>query len=264
MGERSIMDMWTTKGNGEEYTKAGFVMRLGAFVIDHVLICLTILVPGILLTVLMISKGTVMAILMFPVIIFLFFAAYLLKDCVKGVSIGKYMMGLAVRTEEDPSKTPTFFKLVLRNILTFFWPLECFSAMLSADQRKIGDRLAKTDVYRVHRQIRVKTIIISSFAAFILFGSITLFGALAVMKGDSSYQEALNYIETSEEINSAIGTVKGYSMIPIGSMSSDGSTGQADYTIKVIGERGTAVVNIQLEKQSQDWTVTAFDYDIRP
>ena len=67
---------------------------------------------------------------------------YFFKDIINGQSIGKRIM--RIRVVDLNGKKPSLFKLVIRNITIFIWPVEALLVLL--DKQRLGDRLAKTKV----------------------------------------------------------------------------------------------------------------------
>jgi hypothetical protein len=55
--------------------------------------------------------------------IVLFWLFYLLKDSIKGISPGKYLLGLAVRDNANYATTPRLAKLFARNLPLLLSPL---------------------------------------------------------------------------------------------------------------------------------------------
>lgn len=255
------MNVWSGEGNRPEIKKANLGMRIGAFIIDHIIIITAFLVPLVLFAFKNTFNNSTSIFNLFPVFMVMVFLVYCLKDCVGGASIGKRVLGLAVRKHEDPSEVPTVPRLFMRNILTFLWLVEFLVLVISEDKTKIGDKIAKTDVYRLEKKVKIPAIIITAIAAVFVSIASLLFGVVSFIKNDSSYQSAQQYIEASTEISDVVGNIEGYGVIPSGSVSYSGGYGQAEYMIKVIGERDTVYVDIQMEKNpNQDWTITYFDY----
>ncbi|MDQ7960398.1 RDD family protein [Flavobacterium lindanitolerans] len=91
--------------------------RFAAFIIDHfvlsfliVSICFLALGPDF------IDKASTGKITSLPWIMSLGFLLYLLKDSIRGISIGKWAMGIMVRDENNPNQIPSTGRLFLRNL----------------------------------------------------------------------------------------------------------------------------------------------------
>lgn len=247
--------------NQLEFEKANVGMRIGAFIIDHIMIVTVLVCPFILFIFSNIQKDPISAITMFPAFMVVAFLSYCLKDMINGASLGKRALGLAVRNSANTSEIPSVPKLFLRNILTFIWPVEFFVLVCSAKKRKPGDQMAGTDVYRLTRKPKIAIIVITVILAITIFVGSLVVGIASILKNDSSYKTAVSYIEVNPEITNYVGEIKGYGYIPSGSLNYSGNYGQALYTIKVIGSKNTIYVHMEMEKKPEkDWEITYFDY----
>jgi len=123
----------------QESTKAAFGRRVLAFYIDSIILS-AILVPVIIPFLYRFGHDTT-----FPILIFVAFLCLSLKDTLKGAGIGKRLLRIAVRYSANSDLKPPWYMLFLRNILIFIWPIELIVFLVK--KRKIGDYLAKTDVY---------------------------------------------------------------------------------------------------------------------
>ena len=124
--------------------------RIGAFFIDHIIISMVVVVPWIN----SISTGiTTFSYLRRSIIVvtLIGLVVHSLKDIIKGASIGKRILGLAVRNSSNPSEVPPVSKLILRNIFMLLWPIEFLVLIFST--KKLGDRIAGTDVYSLRRKV---------------------------------------------------------------------------------------------------------------
>ena len=65
---------------------------------------------------------------------------FLLKDINNGMSIGKRIMKIKIRSEDNPMQDPNVAKLIIRNALAVLWPIE---ALLLVQR---GSRLGITTV----------------------------------------------------------------------------------------------------------------------
>jgi len=77
---------------------------------------------------------------------------YLLKDIRGGKSIGKRVLKIAVRDITNSDIIPGTFRLIIRNITTIIWPIELILIILA--QRKLGDKIARTQVIKISQQIQ--------------------------------------------------------------------------------------------------------------
>jgi len=129
--------------------KAGFGKRLLAFLIDHIIMSVLFVGGFMALFANDISRGPERVFALMPGFLFIVFFCYCFKD-VFGASIGKWATGLAVGSCDSWSFTkPSLLRLIVRNILSFLWPIELLAILFSKDGRKLGDKIARTDVYLV-------------------------------------------------------------------------------------------------------------------
>lgn len=246
--------------NHSELKTARIELRIGAYVIDHIIIILVITVPYLIFAFRNAQSDSAKILSMFPVQMYVAAVIYFLKDCVNGASIGKRVLGLTVRSTSDVTKVPSISKLVLRNIFTFIWPIELLFLICSSSKTKIGDKIAHTNVFQVDKKINVPAIIIAAILAVSTFVASLLFGISSSIKNDSSYQTALHYIEKNTEVSNLAGEIEGYGYWPNGNLTYGERGGRASYTIKVIGSENTIYVHVQLEKKSnQDWEIINFN-----
>ena len=127
--------------------KASFKQRAYAFMVDFIILFVVVMefivrmqIERVMVAGLFLADWLILLILIF-VLIF--------KDIFKGQSPGKIILKIAVRTATDPKIKPSFRKLVLRNIYMTTLPIELIVMVRSSDKRKLGDKLAGTDVYYV-------------------------------------------------------------------------------------------------------------------
>ena len=242
----------------ENVRKASFGQRVGAFLIDHTVLMVLLTVGFLLNPLNVFQQGMIGFFEAFPFVMLFGFVYYSVKDVFGGASIGKRMLGLAVRYyDADAGSQPPPLKLILRNLLTFAWPLEVISVLGSRDQRKLGDKAAGTDVYANSRQIKPAMNVIIVIVLLATFTCSLLFGVTSLMKNDESYATAIAYIEVSEEIKDIVGNINGYGFFVQGGISYSGGFGHADFAIRVIGDRQTIVVRVVLERiPGASWEIT--------
>ena len=75
--------------------------------------------------------------------LFVVMVAFVGKDVIKGKSIGKRIAKIKVVNSDNGNK-PSFFRLFIRNITNFIWPIEAL--LLVIGKKRLGDVWAKTDV----------------------------------------------------------------------------------------------------------------------
>ncbi|UUV20229.1 hypothetical protein [Paenimyroides aestuarii] len=76
------------------------------------------------------------------------------------------------------------------------------------------------------------------------------------MKNSGAYKVSVAEIEKSERIIYETGGIKGYGMIPTGNIKSVNGFGQAQFEIKVLGNKQDVIVSVYLEKEpNEDWKI---------
>ena len=120
--------------------------RIGAFFIDFIIIALIYDIPFIIFVMLPMLQGNNISNVIMPrTFLCVFFAFILLvfKDVFKNGSLGKKIMKLKI-IDSETKENASFGKRILRNIT---WILSWIEIIVYlASNKRIGDRLAKTDV----------------------------------------------------------------------------------------------------------------------
>ncbi|MCL1867043.1 MAG: RDD family protein [Oscillospiraceae bacterium] len=235
--------------------------RIIAFIIDHILLSFVLVLGFIIVSWESILNNPDEVLRLSPLFLTIVFLCFCLKDIVGGASFGKRALGLAVRCSDDNSVTPHLGKLFLRNILSCLWFVELLMILVGKDKKKIGDILAKTNVYSISNKVKPTAIIFAGLSLVLVFVISLLFGVTAIMKSDDSYKTAISYIEENSEIKSIVGGITRYGFFITGNVSYTGEDGSADFLIKVIGEKRSLTVKISLEKSPDtEWTVIDISY----
>lgn len=227
--------------------------RIAAFILDHCII--TFLMVSIIFLALgptfidennLENMTSIMLTVMLPG-----FLLYFAKDSIKGVSFGKWMMGVMVRDSIDPSEIPSFGRLFARNLFLIIWPVEFIVLASSEEKRRLGDKTLKTIVVENNTKgAKLPRILAAVGIAVIVFALMFLFVGSA-MKNSEAYKVAVQEIEKNEEILKETGGIKGYGMMPTGSINVSNGSGQAQLLIKVIGNTRDLKVNVYLTKEPQ-------------
>jgi uncharacterized RDD family membrane protein YckC len=232
--------------------------RIIAFMIDHFAIIF------LMVSIIFIVRGpnfidednietitTTMKVLMIPGF-FLYFA----KDSFNGVSAGKWIMGIMVRDETNPDTIPSFGRLLLRNLFIILWPIEFVVLAISQKKKRIGDKVAKAIIVKnPNKPTKLPRILALAGLGLLFFSFTFLFGTNAI-KNSEAYKIAVNEIKDSPEIVTEAGGIKGFGMLPSGSINISNGYGEAQFKIKVIGIEKDLEVNIYLEKEpGGDWKI---------
>ena len=225
--------------------------RIAAFMIDHFV--MTFLMVSIVFLILGPSfmdennsekMKTIMLSVMAPG-----FLLYFSKDSIKGVSIGKWIMGIMVRDENNQIETPSFGRLLVRNLFIIIWPIEFIVLAFSKKKKRLGDLVAKTVVVKNLNKPTKTPRIITLAGVFIVFFSFTYLFTGNAIKNSESYKIAIQEIEINEDILTKTGGIIDYGMIPSGNINISNGYGQAQLEIKVIGKEKEVNVSAYLTKE---------------
>jgi uncharacterized RDD family membrane protein YckC len=181
------------------------------------------------------------------------FIVYFSKDSFKGISPGKWMMGIMVRDETNRDLIPSFGRLFLRNCFIILWPLEFIVLALSGNKKRIGDIVAKTLVLKnPNKPLKLQRLVPFIGVGILFF--IFLFGFIAnAMKNSEAYQLAVQEIEKNSEIKQETGGIVGYGFMPTGNIEVSGDEGKAHLEITVKGNLKDITVTTYLESKNGKW-----------
>jgi uncharacterized RDD family membrane protein YckC len=189
---------------------------------------------------------------MLPVMLVIF-AVYFMKDSFRGMSPGRFILGIAVRDHSKPDVTPSIGRLVLRNLLIVIWPVEFLVLAFSKHKRRLGDRVAKTIVVR-REDIPVGKRFLTFVVLILVFGLVFVGSIGAIVKNSSAYEQAIVNIEASPDVNVKVGKIEGYGFLPTGSVQVQNQYGYAQIKIKVHGDKGSIVAIVSMQKEpNTDW-----------
>ena len=233
--------------------------RILAFAVDYIIIMIISIMTFVLLSNVYDTSVTPEFFRFFYFMMAVLLLCMLLKDIFKGRSIGKMIFGIYVREYGNVMETPKFYKLVLRNILLPFWLIEFLVLVSDKEGRRLGDKIAKTQVMGYQNKIS-KKVIIPLAVIFIIFIATMTFFANSGMKNDAAYIAAENYIDNQQEITDIAGPILRYTPYN-SSMSIVNGYGRAELKIKAYGEKGKLTIDIYLEKEpDSDWVVYDVSY----
>ncbi|MEZ4951923.1 MAG: RDD family protein [Saprospiraceae bacterium] len=225
--------------------------RIAAFIIDH------FVMTFLMVSIVFIALGpnfmdennrskmmTTMLFVMIPG-----FILYFAKDSLKGISIGKWIMGIMVRDENNQIEIPSFGRLFLRNLFIIIWPVE-FIVLATNDQKKrLGDKVAKTVVVKNPNKPNKLPRILAIIGVGVAFFMFMFLFVGSAMKNSDAYKIAIKEIEQNKDIIAETGGIKGYGMMPSGNVSISNGQGQAQLVIKVLGNTKDLNVSVYLEKE---------------
>ncbi|WP_306352010.1 RDD family protein [Flavobacterium sp. '19STA2R22 D10 B1'] len=240
-----------TESNQQPLMKSSRKRRIVAFMIDHFVlsvinVSLIFLILGPNFTdeedagKLMIAIFTVI-----PIGMFIYFA----KDNIKGMSLGKWIMGIMVRDADDNTITPSFGRLLLRNLLLIILPVEFIVLAASNDKRRLGDKAARAVVVKNPNKASKSMRIVILLLVIIGTCTFVFLQSSYTIKNSEAYKTAIQEIDQNQEISTATGGVVGYGMVPTGEINIRNGKGIANLKIKVKGKKKDKEVQVYLEKE---------------
>ncbi len=244
-----------------EFKKSSRKKRIAAFLIDHFIVTLLLVVIVFVTNPDFFGSNdphiNTAALLCGVVVLFLFFA----KDSFKGAGLGKRMMGIMVSDKHQPGSVPSFWRLLIRNLLLIFWPVEFIVLCVDINKERLGDKIAETIVLDNPRPNK-KTLKITGLAATGLVAILlVVFFIGNVIKNTDAYKAAIQQIEATPEIMEATGGITGYGILPEGNIQITDDSGQAEFFVKVFGKEKNMEVYISLEKKPQEqWKTRKMEY----
>ena len=229
--------------------------RIVAFILDHFI--LTFLIVSLIFVFLgpsyldNIDSEKTFSTILFAIIFG--FGIYFSKDSFKGISPGKWIMGIMVRDENNRNNIPSFGRLLLRNVFIIIWPIEFIILALSDNKKRIGDLIAKTLVLKNPNKPKKLPRVLSLIGVGAIF-FVFLFAFIGnAMKNSEAYKLAIKEIEKNSEIIKEIGGIVGYGFMPTGNINVSGDEGQAQFEITVKGKVNDIYVNTYLESKDGKW-----------
>jgi uncharacterized RDD family membrane protein YckC len=229
--------------------------RIVAFILDHFI--LTFLIVSLIFVFLgpsyldNISSDKTFSTILFGLIFG--FVIYFSKDSFKGISPGKWIMGIMVRDEKNRNEIPSFGRFFIRNAFIIIWPIEFIVLALSDEKKRIGDVIVKTLVFKnPNKPEKMPRVLLLLGVGIMFFIFLFVFIGNA-MKSSEAYKLAIQEIEKNTEIKNETGGIVGYGFMPTGNINVSGSEGQAQLEITVKGKLKDIDVNTYLESKDGKW-----------
>jgi len=197
-------------------------------------------------------------------------AIFAAKDCYKGASPGKLMLGIRV-VALDGSPT-ALWQSYLRNISLLFWPIEAIAIVVSSNKRRLGDYFANTHV------LRDETISLWQRAASALVVLIVLqatpslpnidfspesFQELSqqLIKSSSAYKAAEHAVYQQPEIEGLIGAIQSIDVGNNTQINTHNDDGQAHFQLIVNGSNESLPVFITLKLKQGEWMLESLQFE---
>lgn len=233
--------------------------RIAAFIID--LFVVSFLMSGIVFLILgpnfidennFDKMSTTIMLVMIPGLIL-----YFGKEFIKGISVGKWIMGIMVRDEADLNLVPPIWKLVIRNLFLTIYPVEFIVFLVDKNKKRIGDKVTSSVVLNNPNKDKKAYRIAALVAIGLVFYGFTALFSGVVLKSSEAYKAAIVNIEKNNDIIKQTGGIESYGTFPKGNINITNDYGQADLSININGKEKNIEVSVLLEKKpNESWKVT--------
>ena len=274
--------------------KASVAKRLGAYLIDYFVFSfiMMFMMFFLMLIIQMLDNPNIFLTVIFSLVLSFIFC---LRDAIKGQSLGKRVLGIAVRDVSDNFEVPSIPRLFLRQLFTCMWFIEFLVLAFSEENRKIGDRLASTGVYDLreyesfilhtkrmeHMQTatdlqntqprpyiepskpntrKILLIIGGVLLAIVLFVAALIFGIIAMITRHPSFHVATDSVRSNSEIAAIVGDIESFNRVT-GGVSTSVGRGDANFSFITRGTNGAVRVFVELEmRDGGDWEIRRFNF----
>lgn len=220
--------------------------RVFAFVVDYSIVALILMGAHPLFLPVdwdLISYNQVLVALV-PVYI-LGLVIFILKDSIKGVSLGKALLNIQITMVDENFSKPDFYKLILRNLFIILFPIEIYLLLMDKHCRRLGDKYTGTMVIDHVRPPTVRQLTTKLVAVTLVFATLwmifTLFRPVAIKK-NSGYRVTEKAIQNSSDVNRVVGEIQSFGYWPEVSYKPEATI----YKVKVIGEHAERWVQVVL------------------
>ena len=237
-----------------ELTLSSRKRRIAAFLIDHFIITtlftsITFIFLG---TDFMNEENLDKILTIMPIVMIPTFFVYFSKDSIKGISVGRWIMGIMVRDSNNTKEVPSFLKLFLRNIFLVIWPLEFLILAFNKTKSRIGDKITKTSVINNPEKPKNTKRVIVLLSIGAIFFLITTIIAGTAMKSTDAYKTAISELSQNDDIIKETGGIDSYGWLPTGNVNISNGYGEAQLEIKIVGYENNLNVTVYLTKQPND------------
>ena len=185
-------------------------------------------------------------------------AFFILNGTKTGITIGGWLLGVAIRDADDYSTIPSKERLIKRNLYSLISPFDSFRLLFG--KRTVGERKTNTEVINIREKNNplknFMVITVVSIIFIVIFASILIQG----LKNSDAYKIAVSYIEQNQDINKITGKIQAYRFSG-GSISTTGRYGQAYFNIKVKGIENDVRITVNMIKEPyMEWHIQEFNY----
>ena len=242
----------------EEFNLSSRTRRLVAFFIDY----MVILSPFIAVMLLFwdVKEAPIFSIFITAFILLTFFCLSA-KDTFKGISFGRWVMGIKVVDKDNISEIPSFWRLFGRNTSLIIWIIEIF-AWFNKNKQRLGDKGANTLVIKKSNSSNVvKRIFVCVVVLTFAFGFV-MFGNTSMIKKSDPYKIAIEQIMQNNNIQNEVGGIKKFGAFPTENIETVNGVGNANLQIKIIGNRKNKTISVSLYKERNNDKWQIFNYNL--
>ncbi|MDH5561266.1 MAG: RDD family protein [Deltaproteobacteria bacterium] len=143
-------------------------------------------------------------------LLFLGLFMFVIKDLVRGVSVGKVFFNLRVSNIDKEFTTPSLKRLIIRNLFLFLLPLEIVLIMIDKYCQRWGDKYALTIVVEHKRPPQVRHLTVKVVGVFFVIASLWMMVTLTTpmgIKKSGAYQMAEDAVLSSSLVFESMGAV---------------------------------------------------------
>ena len=186
----------------------------------------------------------------------IFIVLFLFKDSFWGVSPGRYIMGTAVRMDDNFEKTPSFLRCAIRNLFQIILIVEFFVMVFHPHKRRLGDMATDTAVIRENH---------SRPAAFVLILlAILLFGFLIRVQIQHSVNliySVRDAVRVHTDIHERIGEIRDIEELSFSTMTVRRGEAEMQIEVNIVGEDENVRATITLIKSpDMVWIVEKIEF----
>ncbi len=247
----------TEEATEKQLSKASKTRRCIAFLIDQLFFSFLMAIgmalftePNLIDNEDMNSVNKNILILMSPLLI-LFFS----KESIQGISFGKWVMGIMVRTEAS-HEIPSKGKLLLRNLFLVISPLEFLTLISSKNKQRLGDKVTQTVVLNNPKKIALYKRIIGLIILFSLTYVLSTISINKTIRSSKAYEVTSEYIEKNEKIAEKFGDILKYESTSRSQIKIRNNYGNASIEVHIEGTKHTETIRFFLKKEPKGkWVV---------
>jgi tetratricopeptide (TPR) repeat protein/uncharacterized RDD family membrane protein YckC len=224
--------------------------RIFAYVIDHY--CFASLGALVALVLSFVAwDASLVGVISFLLMLILV-SLYLLKDIVQGQSLGKYIMGIAVRKTREEYLSPSLKQVVVRNVLLLWMPVELVVWLKQRGRRRFGDQLTRTFVVQKAGNLKVR---IACLVALVLTLTV-LFAAIvsSSLRLGEARMVAIATITSATDLKQSLGEELQIQELAQPSVLVNRGYGTASFFFTATGAKGKTNVTVLLTRNpGESW-----------